>query len=260
MIGLFGVSGSIKTNLLNGLKADLIEDKFYFYDGPAMLDKVVPGGLVGFEARDVLEKQKARRQTIEAISKQCSDRGAVGIVAGDLMLCDSADQESLKPSYTDLYLKTYTHMTGGGGEEWYDLAFGKKRATLTEGQLKYWQREEKHTLRELCLQHKICFMNLAVRETDVPALHGVRPKVSTLIHKFSSESETRSLSMVEPFLDLVLDRSDSKITLVFDGDKTLTEQDMVALFWQTLIEIRATRCQKPCRLWVTPIQHSARPC
>ncbi|KAL9626746.1 MAG: hypothetical protein Q9164_007804, partial [Protoblastenia rupestris] len=56
VVGLYGVSGSGKTFLLNQLKQELRQEHFAFYDNSRMIATVVPGGLDAFHKLEEQEK------------------------------------------------------------------------------------------------------------------------------------------------------------------------------------------------------------
>jgi len=58
VIGIYGIPDSEKTFLLNQLKEELEKERFSFYDGSVVIDKVVPGGLDAF--KKLAEEEKFR--------------------------------------------------------------------------------------------------------------------------------------------------------------------------------------------------------
>jgi len=84
IIGIYGISGSGKTYLLNKLKEFLEKDYYAFFDGSDIISKFVDD-LEEFKKLDDTTKYCLRQRAIDYIRDSCASQGRVGIVAGHLI-------------------------------------------------------------------------------------------------------------------------------------------------------------------------------
>ena len=87
IIGVYGVSGSGKSYLLNHVKTEMAlqAQGFAFYDGSEVLAHVTPGGLDYFKLFDAAAKQSRIEAALALITQRCLDRGETAVVAGHYM-------------------------------------------------------------------------------------------------------------------------------------------------------------------------------
>ncbi|KAH7093716.1 uracil phosphoribosyltransferase-domain-containing protein [Paraphoma chrysanthemicola] len=94
IIGLYGVSGSGKTHLLNQVKVStgFRDSRFAFYDGSELINQVVPGGLDGLKQIN------------------CRERNETAVIAGHYMFWDTSRSPKEVVVGIDKDWETYTHM------------------------------------------------------------------------------------------------------------------------------------------------------
>ncbi|KAK7413572.1 hypothetical protein QQX98_007581 [Neonectria punicea] len=238
VVGLYGLPGSGKSYLLSRLKEQLDRHAFEFYEGSEMINAVVPGGLAGFANLSDHDKAQFRQQAIQQIGSESLSSGRVAVVCGHFMFW-SEDANIAQPVYTPSDLYTFTHIL------YLDVPaetvvkrrqddVERKRSPISVEHIRNWQQSEKTSLQHLCRQHGILF-------SLVPPHPDMISKVSTLIRDFQSYSKGLNLSRVEARLDAVMPQERRLETvLVLDGDKTLTESDTGALFWQMASESQSS--------------------
>jgi len=235
VVGLFGISGSGKTSLLNQLKTELGENEFAFYDGSKMIADVVPGGLAAFQGLEETKKRQWRERAIEKIERDCVNSRQVAVVAAQFMLW-SEEHQTGQPVCTQKDLDTYTYIL------YLDVPVDmiaerrrddieRSRPPLSTAHLRRWQQAEKNHLRPLCRLHKILFLLLA------PHLN-TPTKVATLLREFQRQNEAYNVAQTKRELDKALTSRQSRLqtVLIIDADKTLAAEDTGAMFWKTVSE------------------------
>ena len=234
VVGLYGVSGCGKTYLLKELKQELPGTDFAFYEGSAMIDNVVPGGLEAFKGMKLPEQEHWRECAIDEIGKQCADRKKVGIVAGHFMFWPEGQQAGT-PACTDNDLKVFTHVLyldtpANTVEERTRNDPERNRENPSKKHLEKWQQEEKTQLRKLCRQHGILFSLLSSRPGEMK----LSDRVSVLLRDFKFHDENYNLRQAKWRLDkfVAAGQGRLKTVLVMDADKTLASEDTGALFWK----------------------------
>ncbi|KAF4624397.1 hypothetical protein G7Y89_g13771 [Cudoniella acicularis] len=251
VIGIYGISGSGKTFLLNQLKERLGRECFAFYDGSSMIDSVVPGGLDAFKHLSDEDKKLIRQEAISKIREECLESGKTGVVAGHFMFWESGQNEG-QLVCTERDLQVYSHIL------YLDVDLGvislrrirdtkKDRPYLTIPELSQWQQAEKTSLRALCRQHKILFM--LIKEEDK-----MLEKVENLVWDFRVHSEAYNQVAAGVELDdIVLGKSskgkgDLETVLLLDADRTLNSVDTGAVFWDLVAKKRGLSQGEECPL------------
>ncbi|KAH6640053.1 uracil phosphoribosyltransferase-domain-containing protein [Truncatella angustata] len=218
IIGLYGVSGSGKTHLLNQLSS-------------AIIGELVPGGLDSFKKADVQEQLYWRELAIRTISDKCSTSGSVGIVAGHFMFWSG--DETMAPEHvcTEADLNTYTHILYL--EVPADVVAKRRRADehrcrpeISPENLQRWQDAEIDGLRYVCHNRGILFHVLHVDES------ALGPKVLQLCKIFQLTEVDYRTKINDGIDEMVFEHDDLETMLVLDADKTLAEVDTGVLFWQ----------------------------
>ena len=224
-----------------------------FYDGSAMIDRIVPGGIEAFRNASHEKQQIWRGEAIDLIHKECQDSMQPAVVAGHLMFWE----EGKKPEfvYTKNDLSVYTHMLYLWNRplEIIKRCRGdprKARAPSSPMHLFEWQEKEMEELRRLCLKHGILFSALSpgselsssrIQKVPIPQL----PKASKLLADFKYHTEQRNVEKAKECLSSTLAESPcdpKKTMLVFDADKTMSAADGGKIFWQHLTDDRQRTC------------------
>lgn len=115
IIGIYGVSGSGNSHLLDQLKGKLDAKSFNFYDGSDELSLHHPDGLEGFKASDESTQDGIRTKTIQDIREKCAKAGNTGIVTGHYMFWKPSNEQlsgagNEKIAITDADKEVYTHI------------------------------------------------------------------------------------------------------------------------------------------------------
>jgi uracil phosphoribosyltransferase/phosphoserine phosphatase/adenylylsulfate kinase-like enzyme len=231
VIGLYGISGSGKTYLLEQLKDKLPQEGFAFYDGSGMIAKTIPGGLEEFQRLDEREKIHWRQVAIDRIAHESAASGKAAIVAGHFMFWPERE-EAGTPVYTQNDLDTFTHIVylDVPAELIEQRRLGdteRCRPSTSITHLHRWKEEEKEQLRRLCRQHNILFSLVSPHAS-------LLDEISIHIRDFQCHSEEYNLSQAEKVLDdaLVASKGQLETVLVMDADRTLAAADTGALFWK----------------------------
>jgi uracil phosphoribosyltransferase/phosphoserine phosphatase/adenylylsulfate kinase-like enzyme len=236
IVGIYGIPGSGKTFLLDQVKQKLRGESYEFYEGPKVIDSLVPGGLAGFQKLDDIDKLKWRQTAIDTIRKNCSDKGRTGVVAGHFMFWSAEDCES-DQVYTSSDWRTFTHILYlhtpiSLVAQHRQNDSQRFRSSASNYHLKRWQQTEETELRKLCRQHNILFSLVSSTPSMLPE------KITSLLHDFRYHTEKENLRRAESRLDDIIvgyggeTRLDT--VLVMDADRTLNTQDTGKLFWETL--------------------------
>ncbi|KAG8664243.1 uncharacterized protein FPOAC1_013006 [Fusarium poae] len=194
VIGLYGISGSGKSFLLEYLRQKLSPAEFILFEGSDKIASLIPGGLEAFHKLDAQDKSNLRGQAIDAIRKESLDSGRTAIVTGHLMFWKEQDASG-QLVYTSNDLATFTHII------YLNMPVGlisqrclndeqKHRIVMSHDHLRRWQETE-----------------ISLYATSVAKLDEI---------------------LALPKHD------DLETVLVMDGDKTLTSEDTGVLFWETL--------------------------
>ena len=237
IIGLYGISGSGKSYLLNQLKEIGLENTgFRFYDGSTFIDNVVPGGLSTFKNCDKQEQAECRAKAILHASKECQNDTVTGVIAGHAMFWENEENETPDRVGTEADWATYTHIIYFKVDPGIIAArrardTARNRRQISEEHLNKWQEKEMKALRHICLERGILFTEISEDQTtDEKVTLG---RLTALLRDFQQHSEADTVSAIDHIIDVeVANRPDLETMLVFDGDKTLSPQDTGAVFWQ----------------------------
>ncbi|KAK7928625.1 uracil phosphoribosyltransferase [Apiospora marii] len=233
VIGVYGISGSGKTYLLNQLKQELQQEPYEFFDGSEAIASVVPGGFDTFKEANAQDKAHWRELAIREIGKKCATSGHTGVVAGHSMLWLEDGNMIGERIWTQGDASTYTHIF------YMDVTAnivaqrraddGKRpRKPVPADQLAKWQEAEKQSLRHLCHEHGIVY-------GLIPASPSPLDGIKVLFRNLCQRTETEHRSGVEQEIDqAVLNQGQVETILVLDADKTLAAVDTGDLFWRKL--------------------------
>lgn len=231
VVGLYGISGSGKTFLLNQLKQELDHERFLFYEGSEAISDLVPGGIEAFQELNEQEKMRWRQLVIKTIEERCITSGQTAIVTGHFMFwSDTKGRGDVVCTEADL--ATYTHIlyldvSTQVIEQRRRADTGKKRPDTSAAHLSMWQQAEKTELRTVCRKHGILF-SLLGSDWTVPS------RISQLLYDISLHTEDYNVSQAKIKLDKALAPHQGRMEtiLVLDADKTLAAEDTGALFWE----------------------------
>ncbi|KAK2742919.1 hypothetical protein FQN57_005049 [Myotisia sp. PD_48] len=257
VIGVYGLPGSGKTTMLNGIKGELQETSFAYYDGSAAIDSVVPGGLETFKKLHAEEQVHWRQKAIENIKKECLEKSQTGLVAGHAMFWQEGDQEGTFV-YTKSDLEVYTHIL------YLNIPAEKLlrnrqndsqrlRPQVSIGHLEKWQEAEKTELLQICRDNGILFSLITPGRASLV-------RIVDLIEDFHSHSQNYNNMCAENALDKALAGNSNPLEtiLAFDADRTLSPDDTGAMFWNRALDLQGPREDRfPLKtLFGGPLGHS----
>ncbi|EXJ56391.1 hypothetical protein A1O7_06734 [Cladophialophora yegresii CBS 114405] len=229
VVGLYGISGSGKTFVLEALKRALGTDHI-LVEGSEVISKLVDGGLQGFHGLEENQKEAVRQLALQTIQADCLNDRKVGVVAGHFMLWLGAEGVG-SSVWTQQDASTYTHIIYLSPpaetihhRRCHDAA--KPRPEVTIDKLRQWQSEEERQLRMTCYRSGIIYTS--VRE-DSPLA-----QVTSLLELFLHRGQESHRREVEKQLDHFIAPAAKNLVsaLVLDADKTLSPADSGHLFWE----------------------------
>lgn len=257
VIGLYGISGSGKTFMIDQLRQKLGEECFEFYDGSAVIDNVAPGGLAQFKGFSDAEKTYWRESAIKSVRLTCAERGKVGIVAGHFMFWPEGHPNG-SHVVTQEDLNTYTHIL------YLDIPAevvvqrcandqSRSRPRQSVDHMRKWQASEKLELSQLCREHNMLFSLVT------PGPSALR-RVMEMLEDFRQHSEEHNNVLAQRLLDGTIAAKSGQLQtmLVLDADRTLAAQDSGALFWKKFSDAgMPLREQSPLKtIFSSPLQYS----
>ena len=180
VIGLYGVSSSRKTTLLNQLKRTLKDEDFMFYEGSQVIDEVTPGGLAQFKGWSRERQITSRKAAIDSIRTACIQNKKAAIVSGHFSFFED-DGKVGSPVITRDDLVTYTHILYLNVPT--EILIERRahdstrdRPSISTKGLHKWQEMEISQLRPLCLEYGILFMCVALGPDS-------QSRVANLLHE-----------------------------------------------------------------------------
>ena len=231
IVGIYGVSGVGKSYVLKKLQTLLNREEYAFFEGSDEIARVTAGGLQAFKLMKEHDKIRMRELAISGIRDDCAASGRLGVVAGHFMIW-SSDSKKPMPVCTGQDLKVLTHIIYLYAdvediEKRRDQDKTRTRPLLSREDLNNWQEAEKTGLQEICYKHSIQFTSLCSNFASTD-------RVVRLLENFKSHTEQGNLLRATRTLQvsMSLRNSPAKSMLVLDADRTLTEVDTGALFWQ----------------------------
>ncbi|ORX94364.1 hypothetical protein BCR34DRAFT_608293 [Clohesyomyces aquaticus] len=220
IIGTYEVSSCGKTHPREQLQQSLGTEDLTFYEGSAVLDSVVDGGLEAFKKLND-EKKKCRVGAITTIAEECMEN-----------ICTEAD------------LATFTHIIYLTFEPDV-IAYRRshdiktKHPDISVEKLDKWQKaEEEGKLRELCMGSKILFTRVKSHarldavgraKEDLAILETVDMLLQNFKSHGTSADEAEGLKAVCGSKFPAASRSDA--LLVFDADNPLASFDTGKMFF-----------------------------
>ncbi|KOS22296.1 Uracil phosphoribosyltransferase [Escovopsis weberi] len=165
VIGIFGLPGSGKSFLLAGLKRMTNERDFTLVEGSSKIASFFgEEGLKGFKLLDEEMKYQIREWSIQAIGKEADNNGCDAIVTGHYSFWGEGEPEPLEV-WTDADARTYTNIiylrvNPAKIHERRRTDAVTIRPQVSVEHLKKWQDLEVQSLRRLCAQNNILFIEL----------------------------------------------------------------------------------------------------
>ncbi|KAK3614258.1 hypothetical protein LTR56_027371 [Elasticomyces elasticus] len=235
IIGLYGIPGSDKSTFLERVSVLLSTDNLDLREGSKVIEGIVPGGLVAFNALPSAQKAMYREQGITKTRDECVQSGKTVVVAGHLLFWNDAQKTAPDPVYTPQDLETYTHILYVDTDP--NIVAQRRhddrdraRPELSVGHLRRWQEEEKHRLRQLCYENSIIFS--CIVDTSVPykmPMDRILP--FAVLQDCWKSCETLNKTIAAQKLDNVVTKKIIEAMLVFDADKTLAPIDTGEIFF-----------------------------
>lgn len=108
IIGLFGLSGTGTSFLLEELREEMKEDGFAFNDGNEALTAICPGGLMAYNALGAVKRARYRDVTITAFENECVRKDVIGVVVRYLAFWNEDSECFSVTPVADL--KAHTHI------------------------------------------------------------------------------------------------------------------------------------------------------
>ncbi|KAF2249736.1 uracil phosphoribosyltransferase [Trematosphaeria pertusa] len=236
VIGIYGISGSGKTYMLEYLKKELGQAAFAYYDGSSVLAELLPRGLDDFKQLSADKQSQYRERAIKLIGEECANNGKVGVVAGHFMFWETEDDGKGQTIGTEADWATYTHIlylrvdAEVIAKRRKDDA-RKRRTDTSIAHLAKWQDEDASQLRDICRQKRILFSVVSER----PGSQAMLGKVTAMVRDFQHHNEVRNTVAAQAIIDyLIADHPKMESVLVLDADRTLAPQDTGALFWKAV--------------------------
>ncbi|KAH8430146.1 uncharacterized protein LDX57_007816 [Aspergillus melleus] len=231
IIGLYGVPGSGKSDLLNNLKLELGRaGGFRFFEGSEVIASLVAGGLDTFEKMEEVERLHWRAQAIKKIKEQCLESGETPVVTGHFMIWTEGEDDGIRThTPTDFNIFTHILYLNVAPEDLlrrYLTETDRGQPSVSVEHLSRWQSTEITELRQLCRRHGIYYSVLAPDKSMVK-------KVADFLKDFRYHTPAYNLLQARKALEeaIALTRKSFRGAWVIDADRTLTAEDSGALFW-----------------------------
>ena len=109
IFGIYGIPGAGKTTLLKDLQQVMDPDEISFFEGSAVITKLMSGDLRQFQNLPEAQKQPYREEAINRIRADCMADLKSGVVTGHYMFWSESDEEG-RVACTQADLQTYTHI------------------------------------------------------------------------------------------------------------------------------------------------------
>ncbi|KAJ9607032.1 hypothetical protein H2200_008104 [Cladophialophora chaetospira] len=229
VVGIYGLPGSGKTFVLNGLRQTHGTDCL-LTEGSEVISRLVEGGLAAFQVLDEAQKYSVRELATRTIVADCMNDGKTAIVTGHFMLWPNVDNDRTAV-WTQQDSETYTHIIylNTLAETIRERCLqhgGKIRPSLSVDQLREWQKEEEAQLRSACQKNGIIYYALENEQATL--------KIIKLLEIFLHGKHDSHRQEAEALLDRIVSSSTKSLVsaLVLDADKTLSPADSGRLFWK----------------------------
>ncbi|OQO04047.1 hypothetical protein B0A48_10690 [Cryoendolithus antarcticus] len=233
IIGLYGLPGIGKTTLLNLLKELLPHDAFAFCEGSEMVANAAGGSLDTFRNADGNTNNLFRTQAIANIASECTASGKTGIVTGHYSFLN-AGAESPGVVFSAAETRHYTHIIylSASGEEIEQRCRDDARARvpLAAAEINRWAAKEVKELEPICYRNRILLSVLRIEQMSPIKVAEV---IASLIQRFHLQSPALNEHCVTTVMNEFLSKQSATLqsVFIFDGDKTLRDEDTTESFW-----------------------------
>nr|OQO07735.1 hypothetical protein B0A51_17828 [Rachicladosporium sp. CCFEE 5018] len=233
IIGLYGLPGIGKTTLLNLLKELLPHDAFAFYEGSEMVANAAGGSLDTFRNADGNTNNLFRAQAIANVARECTASGKTGIVTGHYSFLN-AGAESPGVVFSAAETRHYTHIIylSASGEEIEQRCRDDTRARvpLAAAEINRWAAKEVKELEPICYRNRILLSVLRIEQMSPIKVAEV---IASLIQRFHLQSPALNEHRVTTVMNEFLSKQSATLqsVFIFDGDKTLCDEDTTESFW-----------------------------
>jgi uracil phosphoribosyltransferase/phosphoserine phosphatase/adenylate kinase len=238
IIGIYGISGCGKSYRLEQLKQDatLQAQRFVFYDGSELIDKVTPGGLEAYKAMEKDQKDGYIEAALDRLSAECQANKKTAVVTGHCMLWNPKKEPKHLNVSTEKDWETYTHMiylnvSPEVVAQRIEDDRTRTRMVTTVPELTDWQTKERIELGKMCWQRRVLFTTIS-EELGTPAGQTLE-KLKRMLRDFAQHNEDVNDDAVYETLDREIESHGSREkVLLLDADKTLSPCDTGKIFWQ----------------------------
>lgn len=230
IIGLYGVPGSGKSYLLQMLGDTLNSSTCKVFEGSAMLESLVPGGLNVFKELPYDDKVVWRGQAMKAIVEECREKNVVGIVAGHLMFWDEMNDDeegTIEEVWTVHDQLSYDYIVYLDQPP--QLVVERRardnqrhRPFVTAAHIQKWQTAEIKRLLQIHRQHKIGF-------EAVMCPHDAMKTIMSIVRFVSLDIHANTVAARDALDKTFRANANDHVVLVFDADRTLAPQDSGSL-------------------------------
>ncbi|KAK7993562.1 hypothetical protein PG989_006943 [Apiospora arundinis] len=239
VIGIYGLPGSGKTQLVNDLKKDWEQGKiklkvpensnystdrfghmdFHFYELSEMIESVVPGGWTAYESFEIPQKQEWHQFVIEKIKCDSIVKKHIPVIVGQSMVWLEG-QSSGQPVFTKNDTVTFTHLLYWKVPAEFirtrrDNDIVVERPYASVDHIRQWQTAEERHMIDLCL----------ATDTIFSYIKSCR-HLSDLLHWFRSDYQHNDLSYAHIELDEVLGASENLQTMLVLNSRILTSSNI----------------------------------
>ncbi|KAI1009573.1 hypothetical protein LB504_003064 [Fusarium proliferatum] len=231
VIGIYGLPGSGKSDVLKYLRQELGEEDFAFFKGSEIIASIVPGGLDEFQTLTEDEKYEWRIKAIHHVKNEAITSCRVAVVTVYFSFWPKEDdipegvlREGDLGTFTHIiYLRPEVQTIMSNIES--DKKDRSYMSHLTMENLDDWHR------REISAMQDNCGDNIPFAIIHSPLARSVL----NLVRKFRKPpTAEENISEVTKRLDEIVALHDTKelqTFLVFDADKTLSAEDGSLLLW-----------------------------
>lgn len=265
LIAILGIEGSGKTRILNHLRRTLGEAHLLFFDAADLIESRFGGRRAVF-AMNTRQLAQLHWDVTALVQRECTARGKVGVVAGDVSLWDErVGKAKTVMTFGDVDafdLCLYVRYEGHAVAAFRDNDRGKLRARFDAETLDVWQRSDVAFIKKRCLDYGI--FNQVVTP-DSLCFEGVADTFVKLVEDFrvhdKQENMRRFLAAVDDAMASAPEGCGAVV--VIDGDAALSGADTQLRWWRESMAAAGVRGRltpyeelMACEVWGFEQRHS----